>query len=207
MEKHPVHSDLEKMSTEDRIKYAAAQVFTQKGYKETTTRDIAEAAQVTLGSLHYYFRSKEKLFQIIAEEAMGEFAQLMDEVFREDLPLKEKIRAYVVNHTDFFKENPFLPMFIITESERSPEKLQKLADFKSADDRLRVQLEEAIEKGEIRSISTEDFIANLVGMTIFPFISKQMMCYAVNISEQEFADMLERRKQLIPEILISHLFE
>ena len=195
------------MKTEEKIKRAAAKVFTQKGYKETTTRDIAEAAQVKLGSLHYYFRSKEKLFQIVAEEAMGEFAKIMDQVFRDNLPLEEKIRQYCQQYTDFFSENPFIPMFILSESERNPDNLYKMADFKSVDDRLRVQLEKAIEAGEIRPISTEDFIANLVGMTIFPFLSKHMMCYAASISEQEFEAMIERRKELVPEMIISYLFK
>ncbi|MEM9723539.1 MAG: TetR/AcrR family transcriptional regulator [Bacteroidota bacterium] len=198
---------MEFLKTEEKIKRAAAKVFTQKGYKETTTRDIAEAAQVKLGSLHYYFRSKEKLFQIVAEEAMKEFAQIMDVVFREDIPLKEKIRQYVEKYTDFFKENPFIPMFILSESERNPDNLYRLADFKSVDDRLRIQLEEAIEAGEIRSISTEDFIANLVGMTIFPFLSKRMMCYAADLTSQQFDTMIDRRKELVPEMIISYLFK
>ncbi len=56
------------LSTEEKIKEAARKVFTQKGYAATRTRDIAEEAGINLALLNYYFRSKEKLFEIVILE-------------------------------------------------------------------------------------------------------------------------------------------
>ena len=53
------------LSTEEKFKEAARIVFTKKGYAATKTRDIAEQAGLNLALLNYYFRSKEKLFEII----------------------------------------------------------------------------------------------------------------------------------------------
>ena len=57
-------------STEEKIKIAARSVFHKKGYAATRTRDIAEEAGINLALLNYYFRSKEKLIDIIMTETM-----------------------------------------------------------------------------------------------------------------------------------------
>lgn len=194
------------ISTEEKIKLAAARVFTQKGYSATTTRDIAEVADITLGSLHYYFRTKEKLFQIISKEAMVKFGEIMQEIFADEIPLDQKIQLFANRYIDFFRKNPFLPMFILSESERNPEEFYGIVDFKAFNIRLKKQLEEMAEQGKIRPIKLEDFISTLVGLTVFPFLSKHMMFHAADLNEEEFQQMLERRKQLVPKLMIHHLY-
>ena len=48
--------------TEVRILQAAEKEFLEKGYAGAKTTDIAAAAGVTHAMLHYYFRTKDKLF-------------------------------------------------------------------------------------------------------------------------------------------------
>ena len=61
------------ISTEERIKAAARKVFHQKGFAGTRTRDIAEEAGINHAMLNYYFRSKEKLFEMVMMETMAQF--------------------------------------------------------------------------------------------------------------------------------------
>jgi len=194
------------VSTEEKIKLAASKVFTRKGFSETTTRDIATVAGIPLGSLHYYYRTKEKLFQVVSQEAMQEFAKIMDEIFRDDIPLREKIHQFVHRHIDFFIEKPFIPSFCISESERAPDNLYSIVDFRSVDERLRQELEKAAAEGIIRPITIEDFMVNLVSMTIFPFLAKNMIKYSADLTEAQYDEMLERRKALIPDMMIKYLF-
>lgn len=56
------------LSTEQKIIEAARKVFTRKGYSATRTRDIAEEAGLNLALLNYYFRSKQKLFELVMAE-------------------------------------------------------------------------------------------------------------------------------------------
>jgi len=65
------------LSTETKIKEAARVVFYKKGFSATRTRDIAEEAGINLALLNYYFRSKEKLFEIIMFETFSAFVQSM----------------------------------------------------------------------------------------------------------------------------------
>ena len=79
-------------STEERIKQAARKVFHQKGYAATRTRDIAEEANINHAMLNYYFRSKEKLFEIVMMETMTQFFKGVGSILNdENTSLEEKI--------------------------------------------------------------------------------------------------------------------
>lgn len=65
-------------SAEERIKRAARRLFFEKGYHATTTREIAQAAGVTLGLIPYYFKSKENLAATICYDIMEQFYQKID---------------------------------------------------------------------------------------------------------------------------------
>src|ERR1700748_2737311 len=71
----PKKTTTEEISTEEKIKAAAKKLFTQKGFAATRTRDIAEEAGINLALLNYYFRSKEKLFELIMMENFRQFLQ------------------------------------------------------------------------------------------------------------------------------------
>src|SRR5215467_3762775 len=89
------------ISTEEKIKHAARKLFTQKGYAGVRTRDIAAEAGINLALLNYYFRSKEKLFDIIMMENFKQFLQgIAMNIFDEKLSFEEKIEKLVIAYID-----------------------------------------------------------------------------------------------------------
>jgi AcrR family transcriptional regulator len=100
-------------STEEKIKAAAKKVFMTKGFDGCSVRDIAKEVGSNVALLNYYFRSKEKLFELIFEGAMSDFLQSMMAVFSSDLTLREKLELIIDQEFDFFMEHPELPMFIL----------------------------------------------------------------------------------------------
>src|SRR5215204_3162803 len=103
-------------STEEKIKEAARKVFTTKGYAAARTRDIAEEAGVNLALLNYYFRSKEKLFELIMLEALSGFMQNMGSVFNdENTTLEKKLMLIAEKVIDLFTLEPEMPLFIMSE--------------------------------------------------------------------------------------------
>src|SRR6202012_5712205 len=83
-------------STEERIKEAARKLFTQKGFAGTRTRDIAQEAGINLALLNYYFRSKQKLFDLVMMENFQRFLAGMKINFQDPaLDLKERIEKIV----------------------------------------------------------------------------------------------------------------
>ena len=197
---------LQNQSTEERIKEAAARVFVKKGFAATKTRDIAEEAGINIASLHYYYRSKDKLFQIVIGEALRKFSVGMDEILSNDNPVHLKIRNFVHRYIDFFKENPYVPLFIISESQNNPDKVDKMLKSQKSISKLKKQLEELAEKGMMRPVHPAHFFMNLISLTAFPFIGKPLMIRKVNLSSEEYDRLLEERKEMIPEMMISYFY-
>src|SRR5580698_3307924 len=107
---------IKEQSTEEKIKAAARKIFTKKGYAATRTRDIAEQAGLNLALLNYYFRSKEKLFEIVMIEKVQQLLAFMSPVLNNpDTSLHEKIDLITPSYIDMLLKNPDLPMFVLSE--------------------------------------------------------------------------------------------
>lgn len=178
-------------STEEKIIEAAREVFLEKGYAATRTRDIAEKAGINLALLNYYFRSKEKLFQLVMVEKLQQlFSVVLSMVNNDELSLEQKLDTLVENYIDLLIENPDLPIFILSEIRANPE------TFK---DRLQVQhiLRNSSLVKQIRDkrpdVEPVHFIVSLLGMTIFPFIAKTILFS----DSTKFNIMMEQRKLLV----------
>ena len=194
------------LTTEDKIKIAATQVFTEKGYAAAKTRDIAEAAGINIASLHYYYRSKDKLFQIVIGETMDRFSKLMDGVLDNEEPLHEKIRQFTIMYIDFIKENPYVPMFILSESNKDPQKIYHMMKNDHHMTVLENQINELITTKVIRPVSIDNFFCNLIGLIVFPFLSKSLMKIKTGLDDAGFERMLEERKTMVPEMIIKYLY-
>src|ERR1700733_6700263 len=107
---------VEESSTEEKIKEAAKKLFTRKGFAATRTRDIAEEAGINLALLNYYFRSKQKLFDIIMLENFRQFIQgITVKVYDETASMEEKIGQIATAYIDFLTQHPDLPLFVLNE--------------------------------------------------------------------------------------------
>jgi len=194
------------LTTEQKIHQAAIDVFTRKGYAGTKTRDIADAAGINVATLHYYHRTKDQLFQLVAKESMEEFTIIFFEIFKTGRPLKEKIYMFVEEYTNLFRRKPYLSTFCLMESERNIEMFREIIDFRQSNLILEPQLKELAAAGEIRPISTPNFVSALVGMTIYPFITRASMHYAHDLDAEGYQQVLEEQKRMIPEMIIGYLW-
>lgn len=112
-------------STEEKIKEVARKLFLEKGFKHTTIREIAKEAEVNISLMNYYFRSKDKLFQQILEEGLGEIAPVIRKVLEADMPLEAKIKKYIDEYTDLLIQKPDLPLFVLSEMRLDPARFSK----------------------------------------------------------------------------------
>ena len=198
--------ELAVLSTEAKIKEAAVNVFIRKGFSATRMRDIAEEAEINTAALHYYFRSKDKLFEFVANEVLSNFSQSLDAIFNADTSLENKIRTFADQYTDFARRNPPVSLFIITEAHRNPEKIEGLLSSQLAIEKLKNQLQDLANRGVIRRIHPAHFIMSLVGMTVFPFIAQPLFSRKIGLPMTHYESLLEERKELIPEMMINYLF-
>jgi AcrR family transcriptional regulator len=185
-------------SAEEKIKAAARKLFTQKGFSATKTRDIANEAGINLALLNYYFRSKEKLFEIIMLENIGHFFQgVLLIVNDQTSDFYKKIESLVDFYISRLTDNPDVPLFVMNEARNNPENLS--IKFNLMDSYFMIQFMEEIKKGKIKKINPIHLMINILGLTIFPFAARPMMKKIRNISEEEFHTLMQERKKMVPE--------
>ncbi len=195
------------LSTEERIKEAAKQVFIIKGLAGARMQEIADAANINKAMLHYYFRSKDQLFKKIFDEVIGEFAPKILSILGEKRPLEVKVKDFVHQYLDMLSKNPFIPLFLISELRDQPEHVIEKVGIKrsGALDHLDQQLKTEAQAGNIRSIAPAHFMANLISLSIFPFLAKPILQSMFQMSDEDFSSFIEERKVLIPQLIMSSL--
>lgn len=192
--KKPVVADI---STEEKIKAAARQVFLQKGFAATRTRDIAEASGINLALLNYYFRSKQKLFSLIMLEKMQDFFGILAPIFKDkDTSLEKKVELIAEKYIDMVSENPELPLFILSELRNSPDHLVSFS--RQANFITQSAFLEQLQKRS-PSIHPFQFLISLLGLCLFPFLMRPVLETLLKWNNDTFNAMMQQRKQLIPE--------
>ena len=189
-------------TAEQKIKQAARKHFTQKGFSATRTRDIAEEAGINLALLNYYFRSKQKLYDIIMDENMACFKAGLSDLFANpDLGVHAKLEKIAHYYIDEFLANPDLPMFIIATIHSGKGNHSPMNDGEEIDNSRRVfvkQLHELMTQHKIKPIHPAHIISNLIGLILFPFVIKPMLKKRARINDKEFIELMKERRTLIP---------
>lgn len=162
---------------EEAILEAAEREFITKGFDGARTTSIAEAAGVTHAMLHYYFRTKENIFNRILDEKMRLMSRSVLMAFGEaGLPLIERLRKGIENHFDFVVENPGLPRFIVNEVMSRPERHEAFKRrigylLGAVVEGLQNELDEAADRGETERIDVRMLMLDIVSLNIFSFIA------------------------------------
>jgi hypothetical protein len=112
----------------------------------------------------------------------------------------EKVQKIVVAYIDMITANPHLPMFVMNQLHSVPSKLVERMEpvLKPLRENFLRQFEEAVNRGEIARIEPFHFVANLIGLTIFPFIGKPLLQRVSGVNNEQFAALIQERKKLVP---------
>jgi TetR/AcrR family transcriptional regulator len=197
----------EAMSTEERLLKAARRVFLEKGYDGTTSRDLAEASGLNVAMTNYYFRSKAQLFQRTFADLHGQFFEKMDQLIARDIPLREKVLLLIETEYEQAQAYPGLPMFVMYEFEHNPDLFLNLGPTTPAlDSLLYQQVREAIARGEMRAINPVQIILLITANVQHPYMAHRIMSKAFNMTEADFAVVLEQHKQTVKDMIMSYLF-
>jgi TetR/AcrR family transcriptional regulator len=189
----------EEAQTEKLIKEKAKILFFQKGFLNATTQEIADEAGVNRALIHYYFRSREQMLDILLEETLLEKKQRMKSILSSDLPFREKIATYIDAIVDYGLTYPYLENFIISETARHPDKIKNFCskDRVKSSDLIRDQLQAEINKKKISPISAEHFMVNLSAMCNYPLLAKSILQTIHGMTDPAYRKFLIERKQII----------
>ena len=186
-------------SKEQQILEAAEREFLEKGYDGARTTSIAKATGVTHAMLHYYFRTKEQLFEHIIDKKMSEIVPLMTHLFgNSDLPLVKRIEEAVSVHFDFVVANPDLPRFLINEvlphKERCDLFRSKIENVLYLVDNLQREVNEAAASGEVEQFNVLLLFQSVLSLNIFPSVMANMIENLLDDNGQSMKEVLAQRK-------------
>ena len=196
-------------STEELILDAATEVFTRKGFAAARTEDIAKQAGINRALLHYYYRDKQSIFNIIFETRFKEFFHGLFVIFEaDDLPFSEKLRRMVDHEIGTLMKHPDLARFIITEVGQNPERLLEYGKKLGVNPRILLdtferQVELEIGTGLIRSIQGRQLLMNIMSLCIYPFVAKPIIQTMMQLNEVSFSEMMEVRKKEVYDFIIN----
>jgi AcrR family transcriptional regulator len=188
-------------NTESKIKAAARTVFHKKGFAGTRTRDIAEEADMNLALLNYYFKNKKKLFGLIMFETLTLFFQTMGTVFNDETTtLEKKIQLVAENYIDLITEEPEIPLFIMSEiRSHGAAILEKMPGVNMILHSVFIkQYREAAGNEKNTPPDPMQFLMNMLGLVVFPFISSPMLKKVGKLNDRQFDKLMQERKMLIP---------
>ncbi|KGE88631.1 TetR/AcrR family transcriptional regulator [Phaeodactylibacter xiamenensis] len=193
-------------TAEEKILDAAREVFMTKGFAAARMQEIADRAEINKGLLHYYYRSKNKLFRAVFDEAFAKFSAGINQVFEADIPLFDKIEQFVDRYISLLMRNPAMPAFVISELNQKGEAFaQELLSRQTRPNPLPLvmQIQQEVAAGNIKPVNPVGLVLNMLSLCVFPFLARPMFQGMMQVSSKLYDEMMEQRKQEVAEFVIS----
>jgi len=197
----------ESHNTEEIIFEAAKKVFIKHGFDGARMQQIADEAGINKALLHYYFRSKEHLFDAIFEVSFKKFLPNISMIMMSEQPFEDKIRLFVSHYIDTLLQNPHLPVFVLHELKRKPERIVDIIKSSGIKPEITaMMLQQEIDEGKIMPIPLPHLIVNMLGMCLFPFIGRPILeGFIFNGNTKAYDHFLEERKTMVADFIINSI--
>ncbi len=194
-----------KKSTETQILEAAKRVFVQKGYDGARMQEIADEAKINKSMLHYYFRSKEVLFNKIIDDTVDVLIPRFIEALSGDDGVMVKVERLVERQIDGIMENPHMPMFMLNELAQNrmhvSHKMKARFAEKNTFTKFIKEIKQEQNDGIIKQVAPEHFILTLMSLIMFPFIARPIFQNMLEIPDEMYRQMIVDRKRIIVDII------
>ncbi len=195
---------------ESRILEAARQVFVRKGFEATTMSDVAAEAGIGRTALHYYYRTKQMLFDAILGKLMALLLPNIDRIMKGDGSMLEKMPLIIDQYVSVLRQNPSFPIFIINELNRDPEHLYAaiLKDPARIQPLLlmRRQMEEEMDKGILRKQMLIDVLLTVISLLVFPLLIRHPLSTVFMEGDvEQYMTFYDQRKAFVKTIVLRML--
>lgn len=193
-------NNLSDHTTEQKILDAAEVVFHEKGFDGARMQEIADKASINKGLLHYYFKSKDALFDAIFNMAVKRMSGNINSILQMDISLEEKIDLIIDSYMNLLLRNSSLPRFVITEINKDSDRFIKKylsGEINNVFAKFIDSVQKEIDAGKIKAIDPKHLFMNMISMILFPFVGKPMIQVLIGVDNKEYNKlMLERREHV-----------
>lgn len=189
------------ITTEQRILIAAREEFAQKGFYGAKTITIAQAAGVTHAMLHYYYRTKQRLYDRIAEDNLNRMFSVLSILVTDDIgSIFDTMRSIIEMQMDFFSENPQIPRFIINELSRNTSIINLFTDnaknkFGALISLLQKQITEGVRQNQCRYVNADSILLDILSLDTAPFILVPALLTIFIQGDMTFQEFITLRTQ------------
>ena len=199
-------------TTEQKILDAANDVFLAKGFDGTRMQQIADEAKINKSLLHYYYRTKEKLFAEVFNKVIHAFLPDTIKIFEEDKSLFEKIEIFTKEYISLLQKNPVIPLFVLHELNKKPKKIAER--FANLFETIRAnqiaglqqEIEKEVENKTIKPIDANQLIVNIMSLCIFPFAAKPIINKLLfDDNTDDYKQFIEQRKTEVSSFVINSI--
>jgi len=192
-------------NTSERILEAAFSEFEEKGYYGARMQAIADKAGMNKALLHYYFKSKDALFELVVAQALRLVIPKVLGSFDEKLNILEIIKRFIAVYIDMIIKYPHIPGFLIHEISYNPQRLLSFSNTENLNlDMVKQRLQKEIDEGNIIQITPEQLIVNIIGLCVFPFAAKPLVIGLVlDGQDKNFDEFVKQRKTQVADFVVN----
>jgi AcrR family transcriptional regulator len=198
------------IQTEEKIFNAATAVFEEKGFAAARMQEIADRAGINKALLHYYFHSKEQLFQAVFQPLMQKMFEKILYVFSMDIPFEDKIKLYYEEHINILIKNPRLPLFLLNEISHNPglvKGLSETLDYPRVRDLIYSKHSRELREYGIKKSDLSQLMITIISLAIFPFAAREVIKMMLSRLDdaRSFNAFMQKRKDFAADFVISSL--
>lgn len=195
------------INTEGKIVEAAEKVFIEKGMAGARMQQIADEAGINKALLHYYYRSKEKLFSIVFRTAIKALLPNLIKSFKTEGDFFDRLHIFVERYLTIIEKNPHLPGFVIHELSHRPDQLIKTIAELDVDIQFIIDdIQTEIDNGNIINTSPQHLIVNVISLCVFPIVARPMVTGIIFKGDKDkYQNFLQERKSNVAEFVINSI--
>ena len=195
---------------EQAILRAAERLFLDKGFALTSTTEIAREAGCNQALVHYYFRTKENLFEKIFEQKIRMLISNIFSIDREGGTFEEKLRRKIEAHFEMLQKNPKIPFLVINEITTNPERIAALRDNigelpLSVYTTLEQDLQKETAQGRIRDTNALALMFSALSLNLATFLVRPVLQNILGLTDEAMDGFLEHRKEENVQIILHSL--
>ena len=192
---------------EERILACAEKLFLERGFDGTNMSDIALSMGINRPTLHYYFRTKDKMFRaVLARIVLSFVPRVYDIVVNSEKPVAERISQVFDAYMAIFLAKPCLPLFMAREVQRDFDFLLRMLQQEQIDRYVRKiirALEAEMDAGKLKKVPLRTLFYTFYGLMVFPFLSRRLTESLLLVEGETFEEMLEEwKRQVVAQVCV-----
>lgn len=196
-----------KTDRKQEIREAALAELKEKGRSGARLQSIADNIGVTKAMIHYYFNTKDELCDEVFREAYSKLMGNLMGVLESDDRLFQKIEQFIDAAINRFGDDAGLLPFVMEELNNANKSVNEImSELNNYDSSvLDAQLEKAASNYEIAPIKSSQLVANMLSLTMFPYLSQAFLEGLLSMDEEAYSEFLQHRKDIVADTIINWL--